>query len=55
MLTNFCMILTNLFYDYLAASINESQAPISSQPNTPSKLIGTSPIPSILRKRDVEG
>jgi len=38
-----------------AASINESQAPVSSQPNTPSKLIGTSPRPSILRKRDVEG
>lgn len=34
---------------------NQITYPIVTQPNTPSKLIGTSPRPSILRKRDYEG
>ncbi|XP_059351541.1 histone deacetylase complex subunit SAP130-like isoform X2 [Daphnia carinata] len=34
---------------------NQVSYPVATQPSTPSKLIGTSPRPSILRKRDYEG
>lgn len=45
-------------FDVTAATENSGNQityPIVTQPNTPSKLIGTSPRPSILRKRDYEG
>ena len=44
--------------DLLASTENSGvlvSYPVATQPSTPSKLIGTSPRPSILRKRDYEG